>query len=119
MKHVSSHTGKIPTRLNKPTMVPWAFELVLLKIILLVHTACTIPQQKTSSIKDLTFHKSYGAWSKVKKPTSYEVPYDDEVRTVSTDNENNYNYFNIFTDSKSNDKTKENFFKNKLMMKSK
>ena len=59
------------------------------------------------------FHKSYGEWSKVEKPVlspmSYEGSDDnEEVKSISANNENNCNYFNVVSNYESDDDAKEN-----------
>ena len=62
----------------------------------------------------MTFlQKSYGEYSTVEKPVmvlmSYEGSDDDKVEKVPEINQNNNHYYNVFSDSKSNNKAKEHF----------
>ena len=50
---------------------------------------------------------------------NYEGSDDEEVETISGNDENNNDNYNFVSDFKSNDKAEEMFWSNKLRMKSK
>ena len=66
--------------------------------------------------------KSYDAWIKVEKSTIIPVSYQglddyEEVKIVLIDNENNYNYYNVVSDSAHDNEVKEKFLKTRCKIK--
>ena len=92
------------------------------KVIQSIPIVYTTPRQKNTFIKYVTSaNKSYGKWSKAENfvmvPKKHDRLDDEKVKMVPTNDENN-NSYDVVSDYKNYEKTKETFLR-KLMMKSK